>query len=285
MPLPNDLHMRVAGEPDLARIAALRESVGWTAQDWALSAVLEAPDARCLVVEARDGIAGVGSGISYGALGFVGNMIVTEAHRRRGVGAAILEAILEFLVDERGSSRLELFATPSGRPLYGRYGFELTDPSAMVLLPRSTMLEQDLGVEIAEAGDLGELAAYDAPRFGGDRLRLLTMMADDPQRPLLVARHAKAIVGYAWLRTDGPRVGPFVADAPAVAATLLVEAFRRVPEAEELSLNLPTANGPGTQWLRELGMELEPWDGRMARGPQIPRRDETIYANLVGALG
>ncbi len=285
MPLPNDLHMRVAGAPDLSAIAALRESVGWAAHDWALSAVLEAPDARCLVVEARDGIAGVGSGISYGALGFVGNMIVTEAHRRRGVGADILEAILEFLVDERGSSRLELFATPSGRPLYSRYGFELTDPSATVLLPRSTMLEEDLGVEIAEAGDLDELAAYDAPRFGGDRKRLLTMMADDPQRPLLVARHAKAIVGYAWLRTDGPRVGPFVADAPAVAATLLAEAFRRVPEAEELSLNLPTANGPGTRWLRELRMELEQWYGRMGRGPQIPRRDETIYANLVGALG
>jgi hypothetical protein len=30
---------------------------------------------------------------------------------------------------------------------------------------------------------------------------------------------------------------------------------------------------------------VEPWDGRMARGPMIPRRDDTIYANLVGALG
>jgi len=277
--------MRVASAPDLAGIAALRESVGWTAHDWALRAVLEVPDARCLVVETPEGIAGVGSGISYGALGFVGNMIVTEAHRRRGIGAAILEAILEFLIDERGASRVELFATPSGRPLYSRYGFELTDPSVVVSLPRSAVLEEDPAVDVEECGDLGELAAYDAPRFGGDRLRLLRMMADDPQRPLLVARQAEMTVGYAWLRADGPRVGPFVADAPAVAATLLAEAFRRVPEAEELSLNLPTAKGPGARWLRELGMELEAWEGRMARGPQIPRRDEAIYANLVGALG
>lgn len=285
MPLPDDLHLRVAGEPDLPDMAALRESVGWTAQDWALRAVLDGPGARCVVVDAPDGIAGVGSGISYGALGFVGNMIVTEDWRRRGIGAAILEAILEFLVDERGCRRLELFATPSGRPLYARYGFELTDPSVMVSLPRSTALDVDPAVEITDAVDLGELADYDVSRFGGDRRRLLTMMADDPHRPLLVARRAGAVVGFAWLRIDGPRLGPFIADAPAVAATLLAEAFRRIPEAEELSLNLPTANEPGTRWLRGLGIVLDPWDGRMARGPQIPRRDETIYANLVGALG
>ena len=34
-----------------------------------------------------------------------------------------------------------------------------------------------------------------------------------------------------------------------------------------------------------LGVELEPWDGRMARGPAVERREETIYGNLVGALG
>jgi hypothetical protein len=45
------------------------------------------------------------------------------------------------------------------------------------------------------------------------------------------------------------------------------------------------SNEPGVRWLRGLGVELEPWDGRMARGPQIARSDDTIYANLVGALG
>lgn len=278
--------MRDAGEDDLPAIAALRESVGWSAHGWALRAVLDAPDARCLVaVDAQDRVAAVGSGIGYGALGFVGNMVVADEHRRRGVGAAILEAIVEFLAVERGCTRLELFATPSGRPLYARHGFAPTNPSVMVRLPRSADLRPDGSVSIAELNAAGELAAYDAPRFGGERTRLLEMMAADPKRPLLVARRDGAIGGYAWLRPDGPRVGPLLADAPDVAAALMAEAFRRVPEAEELGLNVPTANRPGTTWLAGLRVELERWDGRMARGPRVPRREETMYADLVGALG
>src|SRR5918992_2495763 len=127
MSLPDDLAMRIADERDLPVIAALRESVGWSTHDWALRAVLRPSDeVRCFTVTDRGGrVVGVGSGVSYGALGFVGNMIVAEEHRRRGIGSAILTAILEFL-HGRGCTRIELFATSEGRPLYARHGFELT---------------------------------------------------------------------------------------------------------------------------------------------------------------
>ena len=285
MRLPDDLRMRRADEHDLAAIAILRESVGWTAHEWALRAVLDPGDSRCLLVTDGDNVVGVGSGISYGLLGFVGNMVVAEGHRRRGIGAAILETVIEFLEDERGCQRLELFATESGRPLYARYGFALTDPSAMASVPRSTALSTDRSIEVDEARRADGLAEYDTPRFGGNRRRLLEVMTSDPDRPLLVARVQGAIHGYAWLRSDGPRLGPVLADTPDAAAALLTAAFERVPEADELTLNVPTANRPGTEWLSSLGIGLEPWDGRMARGSGTSRRDETIYANLVGALG
>src|SRR5688500_6106834 len=211
MRLPDDLRMRPADEQDLPAIASLRESVGWTAHEWALGAVLDSADSRCLLVVDGDQVVAVGSGISYGSLGFAGSMVVAEGHRRRGIGAAILEAVLEFLEDERGCERLELFATESGRPLYARYGFALTDPSAMASVPRSTSLSTDPSIQVDEARDTGALADYDAPRFGANRRRLLAMMANDPDRPLLVASEEGEIRGYAWLRSDGPRLGPVLA--------------------------------------------------------------------------
>ena len=279
--------MRDAEPGDIPAIAALRESVGWGVQNWALRAVLEPPEARCVVVvDGADGVVGVGSGISYGALGFVGNMVVAEGHRRRGIGAAVLAEVIVFL-ESRGCSRLELFATEDGRPLYARFGFELTRPSAVVHIARTVPLAGTEIVPIDECGADGvpDVAAYDAPRFGGDRRRLLELMVDDAQRPLLVARRDGVIVAYGWLRPDGSRIGPLVADTPDLAATMVAESFRRAPGADELALNMPAANGDGAAWARELGLAVEPWDGRMARGPSIPRRDETIYANAVGALG
>lgn len=288
MALPDDLRLRTARDTDLPAIASLRESVGWAAHDWALRAVLDPIDARCVVVEDREGsLAGVGSGITYGALGWVGNMVVAEGWRRRGLGAAILADVVDFLLD-RGCTRLELFATPSGRPLYARHGFALTDPSVLVRVrrdPFTAMSAATQEIDIREAADPAEVSAYDAPRFGGDRGRLIGMMAADRHRPLLVGCRDGRIAGYLWLRADGPRIGPFLADDTAVAAALLGAAFGRLPGVDELGMNLPTANVRGAGWLGGLGFPLEPWDGRMARGEPIPRRDETIYANLVGALG
>ena len=286
MPLPNELRLRSADHADLPHISELRESVGWGVHQWALHAVLEPPDARCFVVVDRaDRLIGVGSGIAYGALGFVGNMIVDGDHRRRGIGSVILEAVIDFLVG-RGATRLELSATDDGRPLYARQGFEPIGPSTIVRVPRRfARLAADVEVSDAGPAAVAELAAYDAPRFGGDRRAILGRMLSDPDRPAIVARRDGQLVGYGWVRPDGERIGPLLADSPEIVTSLVGEAFDRLPSAERLSLNLPPDNRAGAERLAALGAELESWEGRMTRGPQVPRRDDTIYGNVVGALG
>lgn len=286
MSLPDDLHVRDATRRDIPDIAAMRAAVGWTVHEWALNAVVDSHAGRCILVVDRAGeIQGVGSGMAYEPLGFVGNMIVAEAHRRRGVGSAILEEVIAFL-EERRCIRLELFATSDGRPLYARHGFELAGASAMASVPRHLSLPEAARVEEADADSVAEIDAYDAPRFGGSRRSLLAFMAADPDRPLLVARdEGGTVTGFGWVRGEAARVGPLLADTPRVAGSLLRAAFARATNVEQLTLNLPLGNRAGSDWLRKIGVELEPWDGRMARGPQVPRREETIYANAVGALG
>jgi hypothetical protein len=156
----------------------------------------------------------------------------------------------------------------------------------MAQVPRTAISASGHSV-VSSAGMelLEELSAYDRPRFGGDRRELLELMLDDPTRPVRIARRGGAIAGYAWLRPDGARVGPLLADDPPVAADLLADAFASIPGPGVLRLNLPPNNRAGARWLADAGAELQAWDGRMARGPQVARRDETIYANVVGALG
>ncbi len=126
---------------------------------------------------------------------------------------------------------------------------------------------------------------YDLPRFGGDRRSLLGIIVADREGPTLIAERDGTIAGYATVHGDeGGRIGPYLADSPAVAATLLAVAFE-IGGAESLRLNLPPDNTEGAEWLRGLGLELEPWDGRMARGQPVPKRSETMYGMAVGALG
>jgi [ribosomal protein S18]-alanine N-acetyltransferase len=286
MPLPDELSIRAAGLHDVPEILELRRGVGWGAHEWALRLAIEPDSARCFVVEDASGrLVGVGSGVGYPPLGFVGNMIVAEDHRRRGVGGAVLENVVTFL-EQMGCTRIELFATEDGRPLYARYGFELIEPGSRARLTRAmAAATSDVAVGDAGADVLDELVAYDAVRFGGERRDLLDLMLNDDARPTLLATRRGAIVGFGWLRADDERIGPWISDDPEAAAAILAEAFRRFPDGAELTTNIPMSNSAGLAWLRAHGVEPDPWDGRMARGAAIPRRVESIYGNAVGALG
>lgn len=288
MTLPEGYRLRTATADDIPAIMQMRAAVGWAAHDWALRLAIEPANARCFIVEASDGdAAGVGSGVAYPPLGIVGNMIVMEGHRRRGIGAAVLSAVVERL-REQGCSRLELYATREGRPLYERHGFQPIGSGSRATIPRGAVSEAPSnGVDVEEGAPsaLDELEAYDRPRFGGSRRALLAVALADAERPTLLARRGGAVAGYAWVRPADGRIGPWVADDPTVAAALVARAFQRTADADELTTNVPMSNEPGVAWLRALGVRPDPWDGRMALGDPIPQRLDTIYGNSVGALG
>jgi GNAT superfamily N-acetyltransferase len=60
------------------------------------------------------------------AEGLILGMWTEPDHRRLGLAAAVLEAILAWS-DARGLRRLSLHASAMGRPLYARYGFTATN--------------------------------------------------------------------------------------------------------------------------------------------------------------
>ena len=278
--------LRDASVDDIPTILDLRRQVGWAAHEWALRLAIEPDNARCLVVEDEAGrVVAVGSGVAYGPIGYVGNMIVAEEQRRRGLGSAILDVVTGFL-ESVGATRLELYATHEGRPLYARHGFEFMAPGSRVELPRSLGLEPPRDVTVtADDATTDELLAYDTPRFGGPRRALLDTMLRDADRPLLVARSAGSVVGFGWLRTDDARIGPWVADDTGVASAIARDALDRLPHVPAVTANVPLSNRPAMEWLAGLGVVPDPWDGRMARGAPLQRREETIYGNAVGALG
>lgn len=95
-----------------------------------------------------------------------------------------------------------------------------------------------------------ELAAYDRPRWGANRLpELAALMGARPHQSFVaVDRTTKAFAGFAFAHADG--IGPLMADAPEAAAWLLhaierAGAFPRVgaPEANADAVRVLEAAG------------------------------------------
>jgi GNAT superfamily N-acetyltransferase len=140
------VQVRVAGEGDLAVIAALRAQ--WTPgaepdddfeeqlADW----LAAEGDRRTVWLAFLDGEpAGLASVFEYRRMprpgrissswGYVSNMFVRDDVRDRGVGSALLAALVE-AADERGYVRLVLSPTLRAVPFYERAGFVVPDERA-----------------------------------------------------------------------------------------------------------------------------------------------------------
>jgi GNAT superfamily N-acetyltransferase len=154
---------------DLDDALGLSTVVGWNQrfEDWQMLLRLAPAGALAAVLDSR--IVGTAIGIDYGAFAWIAMMLVEPAYRGRGVGRRLLEAAMDAVPS---NLPIRLDATPMGRPLYQRYGFEeeaalsrhvIDHPSA----PRSRPVP--FAVEpITDAG-LAIVVEQDRETFGGSR--------------------------------------------------------------------------------------------------------------------
>ena len=100
----------------------LKECAGWnqTEADW--RRVLDLDPDGCLVAEVDGEPAGTTIVTVFGPVAWVAMVLVDPAHRRQGIGRALMREALAF-TDGLGVRTVRLQATPMGRPLYEELGF------------------------------------------------------------------------------------------------------------------------------------------------------------------
>ncbi len=106
--------------------AALRlcRLAGWNQlrADW-VRMINYQPDG-CFVAVSEDQVIGTVTTTSYGTeLAWIGMMLVDPDHRRRGIATELMRASIEYLVAQKIRC-IKLDATPEGKPVYERLGFQ-----------------------------------------------------------------------------------------------------------------------------------------------------------------
>jgi GNAT superfamily N-acetyltransferase len=212
---------------DVADGLRLSAAAGWNQRDADWRFLLERNPGR-FVVAVEDGrIVGSGGAVVYGAeLAWVCMILVDPAARGRGIGTRVVEGVLARLTDV---AAVGLDATPAGRGLYVRLGFEDTYrlvrmeapalPAPMATAMPSTSTP---AVEAIDARMVDDVLALDREVFGADRGGLLRWAA--AQAPALCVREDARIAGYCFGRRGAfsRQVGPVVArDLPTARALVL----------------------------------------------------------------
>lgn len=210
--------------------------------------------------------------ISYGAVGWIGLLIVRQSCRGQGIGTALMRAAMNYL-RSLGVETIRLEAVPEAIALYQRLGFRSEFNSLRFYKewkPRETRQKGRVEkIHQIKKVELKELAKFDAECFGASRLKVLRSLYTDFPQHCLIARGA-TIIGYIMGRKTemGYWLGPWVcADKHLEVARELIVSFMTALKANlKLKVGVPAPNRSGVQLLEELGFNLTSKSIRMFWG-------------------
>ena len=244
-------HVRKMESEDSPFAVELANTMNWnmTPEDFELNMQLE-PNGCFILLDGSKPV-GTASCISYGKVGWFGNLVVKEAHRKQGAGSQLVKHALNYLRN-KGTTTIGLYAYPYLTAFYAKLGFE-RDIDFMVLKSNSVFAlpESERNLENAGINDLPQIATLDSNCFGSSRKRLFNLILQNPNNFGFIAFERSQEVGYIGAKgfSEAAEVGPLICkrSQPKTASRLLksvlsrlkgVEAYMYLPAAESFLLDV-----------------------------------------------
>lgn len=225
--------------------------------------------------------------VRYGEhFGFIGFYIVHPDYRGRGFGWRLWQAAMQHL----HGRVIGLDGVLAQQDNYRRSGFALAYRNI-----RYQGVAPDAGPDAPQIVDLlsvpmPQVLACDSACFPAPRPAFLQAWLGAPGHMALGwrAQHdSAALGGYGVLRPcrDGYKIGPLLADTPAIAEQLFHALAARVPRGSAVFLDVPEPHAPAVQLAERHRMTRVFETARMYTGPAPTVAHEKVYGVTSFELG
>lgn len=205
-------HVRKMDADDYPFAVQLANTMDWdmAVEDFEFAVELE-PDG-CFVLFHGSERAGVATCVNYGHVGWFGNLVVTEAFRRKGAGVFLVRHAIGYL-RSACIKTVGLYAYPHLIGFYEQFGFK-ADVDFLVLQGKTASSEakKTAQLQLAKPQNVPALIDFDSGCFGACRRKLLEPMLRDKNNVCYMAVDEHGIVGYcaATVYAEAAGVGPLM---------------------------------------------------------------------------
>ena len=264
---------------DVAAAHRLSRDAGWnqTEAEWRL--LLDLNPGRFVAATADGRVVGTGGAACYGAaLAWVCMILVDPQWRGAGVGGRIVADVIERLGDV---ARIGLDATPAGRPVYVRLGFEEAFALVRLAAPSSAAASARGDAIALREADLAAILKMDRETFGADRSAVLRWVF--ARSGAWWVPSAGRVAAYGFLR-DGQHsrhLGPVVA-SDVKSARAVAEAALAAGDGRPLLVDVPARAGEWRKALEDLGFREQRPLLRMLRQGARPPGDPRLQRAILG---
>jgi GNAT superfamily N-acetyltransferase len=187
-------HAKTMQPSEFQYAADLANTMDWNMapEDFAFNSSLE-PDG-CLILYDGTERLGIATCISYGKIGWFGNLIVDPAYRKKGAGGMLVRHAVDYL-HAKGVETVGLYAYPQLKEFYGKLGFT-PDVDFALLHADNVASVEGTGAHRIEEERFKKVAAFDSFYFGGDRSRLIdSIVLEDGNAGYYISDRGH-VVGY-----------------------------------------------------------------------------------------
>jgi len=256
---------------DYAFAVNLTDTMRWNLveEDFDFMTELE-PDGCFFVADGSDRI-GLATTISFGRVGWLGNVIVSESRRGEGVGSQLVRYAIDYL---RGINvdRIGIYSYLERIPFYTRLGFKY-DSEFIILKGKRTQVYPEAYLKSVEKRDIDKIIQLDHNCFGASRIKLLEPLLSNLNNPCFVYIEDENFLGYILTKVYGSmaEIGPLVCpeDRIDIAMDLLMASFNRL-EGLKVSICVPEKEPTVLNMLKELGFVEDFRVAKMSLGGSIP---------------
>ncbi len=271
------LQVKVMSPDDYAFAMQLTDEMSWgmTEQDFEFITTLE-PEG-CLVLLSDSEKIGISTAISYGKIGWFGNLIVEKPYRNKGAGSLLVNRSIQYL-GRRKVETIGLYSYLNTVPFYEKVGFK-QHSSFSVLKGKAVSRPADTNVREVTAKDEQGIIDYDTLCFGGNRGKLLRPLLTSPQNISYMSVKNGRIMGYlvAKVYDDTAELGPLMCqqESSETAINLLNTVLGSL-DGCEVSICVSNVKGDVVNALKRLSFREDFPVTRMFWGP--PANSTCIYA-------
>jgi len=257
-------------EEDIEFAIRVTDEMNWGLAEWDFKFTMQLEPEGCFVLLDDSEKVGLAMALTYGKLGWIGNVIVSECCRKKGAGSFLVKHCVDYLRG-RGVETVGLYAYMERINFYQRLGFKY-DSEFAVLSGKGYSSTVKPDVKSAGRADWENIAKFDASCFRGSRKSLLESILTDADNSCYVSTREGQMLGYVAAKVYGETadLGPLVAkQGQTDVAISLLEAMLDRLSSVEVSTCIPQKETAILQMLMQRGLAEKFRVARMFLGVPI----------------
>ncbi len=232
----------------------LTDTEGWNFIEQDFKFMVELEPEGCFVLLDDSERIGIVTSISFDRIGWLGNLIVADKYRKRGVGALLVGRVIRYLTSKNVKA-VGLYAYMDTIPFYEKLGFKY-DSDFIVLDGKAFSSPVKTNLKEAEKEDFQKIIDYDSSYFGASRKKLLEKILHNKNNLCYLSIENEQLLGYITAKVyEGfAEIGPLVCqqERSDIAIDLVkavlnklqgFEVFFCVPKKESAILNFLMNSG------------------------------------------